>query len=55
MDDRIELLLLSYGLDGLCAEWDINPLHVVKLLIEEGLIDGNDINGLIEEDGYARS
>jgi len=42
MQKRIDMLALSYGLDNLCAENDINPAVIVQWLVEEGHLDLTD-------------
>ncbi len=39
MKRRIDLLALSYTVDELCADNDIDPAFVIQYLIDEGLID----------------
>lgn len=41
MEDRMELLIQSYGIDALLAEHEINPMIVLKFLLDEGLIELN--------------
>ena len=46
----LELIVLA-GLDTLCERYDINPVVVLELMIEEGLIDYGDLELFsIEED-----
>ena len=42
MENLIELLALSYGVDALLADNDINPEIVIEWLVEEGHIDLRD-------------
>jgi hypothetical protein len=39
MQRRIDLLALSYPLNDLCDENDIDPAIVVRWLVDEGLIE----------------
>lgn len=38
MEQRIQMLANSYGIDQLCADHDINPEFIVRFLLDEGLI-----------------
>ena len=38
MDEELEFIVLA-GLDTICEEHDINPAYVLRLMIEEGLVD----------------
>lgn len=42
MDDQLELILTSYSLDDISNLSDINPVSVLKLMIEEGWVDIDD-------------
>lgn len=42
VEKLIELLAMSYGIDALLADNDINPELVVEWLIEEGHLDLSD-------------
>ena len=42
MDRQIELLVENFGLERLLIQNDISEYSVVKLLLEEGLIDLDD-------------
>ena len=44
----LELIVLA-GLDTLCERYDINPVVVLELMIEEGLIDYGDLTEFNEE------
>ncbi len=37
MDEDLELCLLA-GLDSICEYHDINPIAVLRLMLEEGLV-----------------
>jgi hypothetical protein len=50
MDDLLDEYAVCYGLDNLCDLYDIRPGFVLRLLIEEGLIDADDI--LSELEGF---
>ena len=41
-DDQIEFLLMSYSLEELLEDNDINPNFVVELLVKRGLINLED-------------
>ena len=38
-EEKIDLILMSYGLLDLLERNDIEEAHVVSLLVEQGLID----------------
>lgn len=42
MEDKVKLLADSFGVDELCYQNDVKLEYLVRLLIEEGLIDIND-------------
>ena len=42
MDEQLEMIVESYGIDLLLELNDINPVYVLKWLVEEGLIDLDD-------------
>ena len=42
VEKLIELLAMSYGIDALLADNDINPEIVVEWLVEEGHLDLSD-------------
>lgn len=50
MDERLELLCMSYTIDDIIDMAGVKPEHVLKLLIMEGLVnvedyfDGQDIS-----------
>jgi hypothetical protein len=39
MEDKLEALLQNYGMDTLIEQSEINPLVIVRFLVEEGWID----------------
>lgn len=49
MDNQIELLLGSYGLESLIEVLDIAPETVVYLLLQEGLVHAEDLSELIND------
>jgi len=42
MDEQIELLLMSYSLDQLCDDNDIDREFILRYLIEEGMVNLED-------------
>lgn len=46
MVEKLEALLDSYGLEHILYLHDIEPLYVLKLLIEEGMISWDDLEDL---------
>ena len=41
-EEKIKKLVMSYGIDNLLEENDIAEGYVIRLLVEEGLIDLKD-------------
>ena len=46
--ERLEMLVQSYGLDYILEHCDIEPVYVLELLIEQMEIDLDDIQELYE-------
>lgn len=38
-DEQLDLLIMSYGLEKILEDQDIEQEYVLKLLLEDGLID----------------
>lgn len=47
-DDTLELLVMSYGMTNLLEQLDIEPVYVLKLLLEQGEIEEERIWELAE-------
>ncbi len=45
MEERIELLLMSYSLEDILEENDITEEYVLTLLVEDGKVDLEDYFG----------
>lgn len=50
-EEQLELLILSYGLEKILEDHDIEQEYVLKLLIEEELVDGDRYFGVEEAEG----
>ena len=52
IEDKLEALLQNYGLEYLLDRSEINPLVIVRFLVEEGWIDLEDYFNLDAEEEY---
>ena len=52
MEDKLEALLQNYGMDTLIEQSEINPLVIVRSLVEEGWIDLEEYFNLDAEEEY---
>ncbi len=41
--EQLELVITSYGLEFILEDFDIEPSYVIRLLIDEGEIDEQDL------------
>ena len=47
-DEELEFIVLT-GLDTICEQYGINPAHVLKLMVEEGLVQYDNRNTELNE------